>query len=66
MLDDLKNETGAIDLSTSDDWTGENVVSNARAQAHCHNVCPVCGEWCVQPPGHGGPCYCRNQHSGYW
>jgi len=40
--------------------------SATQAQSHCHKVCPICGKWCVQPPGHGGRCYCPNQHSGYW
>jgi hypothetical protein len=32
------------------------------------SVCPVweCKKWCLQPAGHGGPCYCENNHSGYW
>jgi hypothetical protein len=25
-----------------------------------------CGKQCLQPAGHGGPCYCENNHSGYW
>jgi hypothetical protein len=47
-------------------YVSEVPKNGAHAQSHCHKVCPVCGKWCVQPPGHGGPCYCPNQHSGYW
>ena len=25
-----------------------------------------CGKQCLQPAGHGGACYCENNHSGYW